>query len=193
MPAMPPGQVSGYLARVGDYSTTTSWMVEGAWVAGWLVTGSTAESGVGTIACGVGEAPVPEQLLADSWEGSCTRRPDIAGPCRPRRAKTSTHVVQISTTYATRLRGATQPSDLTDHCTLSNPAEAEREAVRWCGATVVCPPLAVRRCSDGRVRWYTGLYAVTQSGVTGLLRVFIGEVDTLAEVVCTCHPIACVL
>lgn len=185
-------------------------IVERARAAGWLVTGSSARGGGDAVAWRMCETPVPEQLLAEPWDVivHAAARPRWNLPAQEARDSnvapvaalqplvgSSTHVIHISTAYATGLRGSTQSADLTDYRNTYewSKAEAEREAVRRYGATIVRPPLVIGRRSDGMVSRYTGLYTVMQSGVTGLLPVFIGEVDAPVEVVSTCDIADCVL
>ncbi|WP_162002595.1 SDR family oxidoreductase [Streptomyces sp. CB01881] len=184
-------------------------IVERARAAGWHVTASSARGAADAVAWRMGEAPAPEQL-AGPWDVivHAAARPRWNLPAQEAKDSNvapvaaleplvgqATHVIHVSTAYATGLRGNTRSSDLADYRNTYewSKAEAEREATSRYGATIVRPPLVVGRRSDGAVSRHTGLYSVMQSGVTGMLPVFIGEVDAPVEVVSTCDIATCVL
>ncbi|OKI09453.1 hypothetical protein A6A06_01750 [Streptomyces sp. CB02923] len=184
-------------------------IVERAGAAGWSVTGCSARGGPRTVAWRIGAEPVPDTLrrpwdvivhaaarprwnlpAEDAMASNVAPVAELAPLVRP-----GTQVIHISTAYAIGLKGSVASRDPADYRNTYewSKAAAEREATTRYQATIIRPPLVVGRRSDGAVSRFTGLYSVMQSGVTGILPVFIGEVDAPVEIVSTCDIAHCVL
>lgn len=188
-------------------------LVGTARAAGWEVVGCSArgEAGPdGAVAWRMGDDPVPD-VLRRPWDvvvhaaarpkwnldDETARRAnvlpldalaDVVGP--------DTHVVHVSTAYATGLRGDTRSADRTDYRNSYEWTKATAERVvreRWPDASIVRPPLVVGRRDDGRVARYSGLYTIVRAAVAGMLPVFVAETSALSEVVSCCDVTACLL
>ncbi|MGW6457501.1 SDR family oxidoreductase [Streptomyces sp. NPDC055078] len=200
---------SGTMLVTGATGVVGVEIAERARAAGWSVTGSSARGGPDAVAWRMGAEPAPERL-AGPWDVIVHAAARTRWNLPAREAKRanvapvaaleplvgdSTRVVHISTAYATGLRGTTQSPDPADYRNTYewSKAEAEREATRRYGASVIRPPLVVGRRADGAVSRYSGLYSVVRSCVTGLLPVFVGEPAAPVEIVSTCDIAACVL
>ncbi|MFL6128326.1 MAG: SDR family oxidoreductase [Mycobacteriales bacterium] len=107
-----------------------------------------------------------------------------------------THLVHVSTAYATGPRGDTASADPADFRNSYEWSKAAAERVvrdRWPDATIVRPPLVVGRRDTGAVARFNGLYSIVRAAVAGMLPVFVAEHGALCDVVSCCDVTACLL
>lgn len=191
-------------------------LVETARRAGWDVVGCSARGAAGpggsggTVAWRMGVDPAPA-VLRREWDVvvHAAARPRWNLPDAtayeanvvPVRALdevvgADTHVVHVSTSYATGLRGDTASTDPADYRNSYEWSKAAAERVvrgRWPDATVVRPPLVVGRRDTGAVARFNGLYSIVRAAVAGMLPVFVAETGALCDVVSCCDVTACLL
>lgn len=111
-------------------------------------------------------------------------------------ASASTHLVLVSTMYATGLRGAARSTDLADYRNTyewSKAAAELRMMDRLPGHTVVRPPLIIGRRPDGAVARFTGMYTFLGTLTSGQLPAMVADPSAGMELVSTTDVATCCL
>lgn len=185
-------------------------LVQRAAAAGWDVVGCSAR-GTGTaVAWRMGAEPAPAALRRD-WDvvvhaaarpkWNLTAEAAYAANVAPLDALAEvlgprTHLVHVSTAYATGRRDDVASADLADYRNTYEWSKAASERgvrAKYGEVTVVRPPLVVGRRSDGAVARFSGLYSIVRSAVAGMLPVFVAEPTAQIEVVSTTDVSDCLL
>ena len=102
--------------------------------------------------------------------------------------KPSSHLVHISTAYATGTRGTVDSNELCDYRNTYewSKAASEREVAHLDAAvTVVRPPLVIGRRSNGTIAKFTGMFTILRSAVAGQLPAIVADPQGLVETVPT--------
>jgi nucleoside-diphosphate-sugar epimerase len=97
-----------------------------------------------------------------------------------------THVVHISTAYATGLRADTQSADLADYRNTYewSKAAAERLARKLFGRlTILRPPLIIGRRADGRAARFAGLYTMLRAITSSMVPAIVATESAYFEVI----------
>ncbi|CAA9275476.1 MAG: hypothetical protein AVDCRST_MAG41-3205 [uncultured Corynebacteriales bacterium] len=193
-------------------------LVERARATGWDVVGCSARGAVpggpdgpvGAVAWRMGAEPAPAELrrpwdvvvhAAARPKWNLSAEAAHAANAAPVAALAEvvgvdTHLVHVSTAYATGTRGDVSSADLADYRNTYewSKAAAERAVrARFGEVTVVRPPLVIGRRSDGAVARFSGLYSIVRSALAGMLPVFVAEDGAMVEVVSCSDVTDCVL
>ena len=185
-------------------------LLDRATAAGWDAVGCSASGGAGVVAWNIGAEPAPEELRRP-WSVivHAAARPDFeltveeayAANVAPLLALPpllagGTHLVHVSSVYATGYRGSVESTDPADYRNGYewSKACAEREAAaRFGSVTVVRPPIVIGRRGDGAVARFSALYLLVRGVCDGTIPAVAGDPDGLVELVSTCDVARCVL
>lgn len=97
-----------------------------------------------------------------------------------------THLVHLSTSFATGLTGSVSSERLDDYRNTyewSKAASERAAADLGCPVTIVRFPLVLGRRSDGHLARYNGLYRLAQAMITGLLPAYVGDPASRIDIV----------
>ncbi|REE95221.1 SDR family oxidoreductase [Thermomonospora umbrina] len=185
-------------------------LVEQARRRGWHVVGCSARGGNGSVAWRMGEAEPPAELRRP-WTVivHAAARPRFDLPPDEARAANvgpllalaplvspRTHLVHVSTAYATGLTGGVESADPGDFRNSYEWSKAEAERVaseRYGPLTIVRPSIVIGRRSDGAVARFAGPYLLALAFGSGLLREIAGDPAALIDVVPVCAVAECLL
>ncbi|MEZ5077275.1 MAG: SDR family oxidoreductase [Solirubrobacterales bacterium] len=101
-------------------------------------------------------------------------------------ASAETHVVHVSTAYATGLGGSVESEDLADYRNTYEWSKAHAERLArdsFERLTIVRPPLIIGRREDGRAARFTGMYTVLRGIAASMVPVIVGDADAYFDVI----------
>lgn len=193
---------SGTLLVTGATGVVGTELLRDARAAGWDAVGCSRRGAPGIVAWDLAGGPVPAALrrhwdvivhaaarpkwtmpAEEAWAANvlpADRMAEIRSP--------DTHMVLLSTAYATGLAGTVESEDLADYRNTYewSKAGAERRVRAVLGpATVIRPPLVIGRRSDGAVARFTGMYLFLHALATSKLPVLVADPDSPLEAVST--------
>jgi nucleoside-diphosphate-sugar epimerase len=160
-----------------------------------------ADSGAATVAWDMSAGGDPPPALAGPWDAIVHAAADTRWTMSPDEAHRAnvasvaaleplvserTHVVHVSTAYATGLRGGAESSELSDYRNTYewSKAAAERLARRlWPRVTIVRPPLIVGRRGDGRAARFAGMFTVLRGIATSVVPAVVAREGAYFDVV----------
>ncbi|WP_165975279.1 SDR family oxidoreductase [Actinomadura rubrisoli] len=177
---------------------------------GWDAVGCSAGGGNASVAWPMGDT-APPPALRRPWSvivhAAARPRFDLP-PETARRANvrpltalaplmsSQTHLIHISTAYATGWTGSIESTDLADYRNTYEYSKAEAERVarsRYAPLTIVRPSIVVGRRSDGAVARLSGPYILPRVFAAGLVTDIAGDASAFIDLVPVCDVAECVL
>lgn len=185
-------------------------LVQQAAERGWEVVGCATTAAGGAIPWVMGVQPAPRELRR-GWDVivHLAGRPRVdmspeqaqaanvapvlalAGIITPR-----THLIHVSTAFATGLRGTVDSADLRDYRNSYEWSKAWCERVvteRYAPLSIVRPCLVIGRRSDGAVARFCGLYEFVYGLGMGMVPAIAGLPEGLVDLVSVCDVAGCIL
>lgn len=204
------GESRGTMLVTGATGVVGDDLLREARAAGWDAVGCSRRGGPGVEPWDLSGGPVPAALrrhwdvivhaaarpkwtmpAEEAWAANVLPADRVAEIGSP-----DTHVVLLSTAYATGLTGSVDSADLADYRNTYewSKAGAERRVREVIGpATVVRPPLVIGRRADGGVARFTGMYLFLHALSTSKLPALVADPGAALEVVSTTDVAACCL
>ncbi len=157
-------------------------------------------AGEGVLAWDMAAEPPPRSLLR-SWDAIVHAAADTRWTMSAEEASNAnvatvgalaplvaprTHVVHVSTAFATGLRGSVESAELEDFRNTYewSKAHAERLAREsFARLTIVRPPLIVGRRADGRAARFTGMYTILRGIAASMVPVVVGSEEAWFDVI----------
>ncbi|MFD9477534.1 MULTISPECIES: SDR family oxidoreductase [Streptomyces] len=153
------------------------------------------------VAWNLGGEPCPNALLGVPWDAIVHTAANVRWTMTPEEATRAnvvtvealrplvapdTHLVHVSTAYASGLTGGGHSEDLADYRNTYEWSKAHAERVAgslFPRLTIVRPPLIVGRRTDGRAVRFAGMYTLLRGLATSTIPVLGAEPEGIADVI----------